>query len=84
MGINTGTLNAQEIIRGSFSMRAKVTLILNGIIYCKKGEVIRMIEKHKKHTLFERHEEQCNSKGEKIIVGRMFKVANDLVNLYFN
>lgn len=72
------------IMSSSFSMRAQVTLVLNGRTYCKKGEIIQVIEKDKKHTMFERYEEQRDSKGDKTIVGRMFKVSNDLVGLYFN
>ncbi|WP_429949374.1 hypothetical protein [Enterococcus sp. AZ101] len=65
-------------------MKAKVSLVLNGLTYCLKGELISVLEKTKKCTSFERLEEQRDPKGNKVIVGRKFKVANDLVNLYFN
>ena len=65
-------------------MKAKVSLVLNSVVFCRKGEFIQAIEETKKYTIFERPEEQRDSKGNKTIVGRKFKVANDLVGLYFN
>lgn len=84
MRISSGVLNGIGIKGGSSSKKAKVSLILNGIIFCKKGEFISVVEKQKKYTIFERYEEQRDSKGAKTVVGRMFKVANDLVELYFD
>ena len=84
MEIIAGTTSAEEIMSSAFSMKAKVSLVLNGLTYCLEGEFIHVLEKTKKYTSFERFEEQRDSKGKKIIVGRIFRVANDLVGLYFN
>lgn len=70
-------------ITGGVSMIAKAQLVLNGIVYSKKGDDIPVIDRDKKYTVFERAEEVTNSKGEKVINKRKFKVSNDLAALYF-
>lgn len=66
-------------------MKAKVQLILGGVIYTRKNEHIECISKDKKFTTFERFDKRWNPvKKKEVLVGRKFKVSNDLIGLYFN
>lgn len=64
-------------------MTAHVSLVLNSVTYCVKGERVQVANVSKKHTIFERLYKRKNQEGNEIIDSIKFKVANYLVSLYF-
>ncbi|MBO1116563.1 hypothetical protein [Enterococcus hirae] len=59
-------------------MTTLVDLILNGIVYCKKGMVVQLKNKTGKYSILSRTYQE--GEEQKIIE---FKVSNELMPLYF-
>lgn len=59
-------------------MIAQVNLVLNGIVYCRKGMQVVVRRGKGKYSIVKRLEK--NDKKEKEVV---FKVSNDLLPFYF-